>query len=170
MGPVPFFITGNGSLIGEIRKLHSQMQQMNSGLEAFQIELMERQRANSLEINQSISALTVDVKNLSGTLSSIQSHLSDVGRALGTLTRIAEQNDFNRTITTHRPPMTTSTTTPLSLMSTYGYDENTNISVGKCFFLYQLPHILTALLHGDLINVTYLIACIFIRSTYRCTF
>ena len=110
------------------------MQQMNSGMEAFKIELMERQRANSQEINQSISALTLDVKNLSGTLSSIQSHLSDVSRALGTLTRIAGQNDINRTVTTQWPPMTTSTTTLLSLMTTYGYDENTKISAGKCLF------------------------------------
>ena len=38
--------------------------------------------------------------------------------------------------------------------------------------IYQLPliHVLTALLHVDLINVDYLMACAFIRSSWHCTF
>ena len=39
---------------------------------------------------------------------------------------------------------------------------NLHGALGK--LLYQLPLILTALLHIDLINVAYLTACVFIRS------
>ena len=38
------------------------------------------------------------------------------------------------------------------------------------FSIYQLPFILTALLHFDVINVVYLTASAFIRSSCHCTF
>ena len=39
-----------------------------------------------------------------------------------------------------------------------------------CSVVYQLPIILIALMHFDLIYVVYLTACVFIRSSWRCTF